>query len=142
LVLKNTHIKLADFGGAQIIERSTSGSLAFNSPELLLGYDARYSYDIWAFGVTLVELWSGRQPFDFDGKYTRFGADRLQLRLMELFCGDELPKECVDCVDPTTRHEIYKYGKLSATIWTRDENVLVLEVARYKAFESHLTNSH
>jgi serine/threonine protein kinase len=77
-VLKSTHIKLADFGGAQIIERSTSGSLAFNSPELLLGYHTRYSYDIWAFGVTLVELWSGRQPFDFDG--------------IELFCGDELPK--------------------------------------------------
>jgi serine/threonine protein kinase len=129
---------LADFGGAEIIEKSKSGSLAFNSPELLLGYDPRYSHDIWAFGVTLVELWSGVQPFDVQGVYSRLEGDLIQLRLIEVFCNDEIPSECLDCVDPKMRMVIYKYGKISAFVSVLD--AFVLKVDLYHPFEPYLTN--
>jgi serine/threonine protein kinase len=64
----STQIRVADFGLAQRIKCSPSGSLAFNSPERLLGYSLDFPDDIWAFGCTLFELSFGVLPFFPVGK--------------------------------------------------------------------------
>jgi len=112
----NTHIKLADFGLATVIRKEVLGSIPFNSPEMSLGYSPSYSYDIWAFGCILIEMATGHQPFEVSGDHPESERERIQLRLIELFCGQELPKELLDCVDPRQRKRIYERGKLSKYI--------------------------
>lgn len=79
LLDKTGHIKLVDFGLARRIRRpggeeSSSGSLDFNPsptsgtlpyipPEALRGVDPGIRGDVWAFGVVLYELCTGRLPF-------------------------------------------------------------------------------
>jgi len=112
LILKSTHIKLADFGLAKQIKCSSSGTLDFNSPEMLLGHSELFSRDIWAFGCTVIELASGVQPFKMIEQYATSDQLVVHLRLTEIFCDKELPKELFDCVDPAQRKRILKYGNI------------------------------
>ena len=124
MVLKNTHIKIADFGEAQIITKSTRGSMPFSSPELILGYSSLYSGDIWAFGVTLFQLSSTLLPFKIHGSYSPSRQDRIRLRLIELFCERDLPRELIDSVDSSVRKCIFKHGQLSHSIIVENATVL------------------
>jgi hypothetical protein len=63
-------IRLLDFGLAQLDEADTltaagdvPGTLAYISPERLLGEPATGAADVWAVGVILWELLAGYQPF-------------------------------------------------------------------------------
>jgi hypothetical protein len=66
-------VRLVDFGLAQMAEFDTltakgdvPGTLAYVSPERLLGEEATPAADVWAVGVMLWESLAGRHPFRCD----------------------------------------------------------------------------
>ena len=82
MLTRTSHAKVMDFGLAKQVapaageadiggptmtlltsEGTTVGTLAYMSPEQLRGQDADARSDIWALGVTLYEMASGRRPF-------------------------------------------------------------------------------
>ncbi|MDI3213508.1 PASTA domain-containing protein [Arthrobacter sp. AL12] len=69
LIADDGRIKLGDFGLARAISTSTStggliGTVAYLSPELVLGRQADARSDIYSVGIMLYEMLTGRQPFD------------------------------------------------------------------------------
>lgn len=71
LIADDGRIKLGDFGLARAITTSTStgaliGTVAYLSPELVLGKQADARSDIYSVGIMLYEMITGRQPFDGD----------------------------------------------------------------------------
>ena len=62
------HVKIADFGLARAVSATTGtatlvGTVAYLSPELVLGRPAEAQSDIYSTGVMLFELLTGEQPF-------------------------------------------------------------------------------
>ena len=67
-------VKIVDFGLAHMISAQTvaetatqagvSGTIRYMSPEQTLGKQGTQSSDIWAVGVVLAEMLTGRNPFD------------------------------------------------------------------------------
>ena len=71
LIADDGRIKLGDFGLARAISTSTStgaliGTVAYISPELVLGKQADARSDIYSVGIMLYEMITGRQPFEGD----------------------------------------------------------------------------
>jgi serine/threonine-protein kinase len=69
LIADDGRIKLGDFGLARAISTSTStgaliGTVAYLSPELVLGKQADARSDIYSVGIMLYEMLTGSQPFD------------------------------------------------------------------------------
>ncbi|RZU61780.1 Stk1 family PASTA domain-containing Ser/Thr kinase [Zhihengliuella halotolerans] len=68
LLTKDGRVKVADFGLARAASNNTSsgtlvGTVAYISPELVTGEPADERSDIYAVGIMLFELLTGRQPF-------------------------------------------------------------------------------
>jgi TolB-like protein/Flp pilus assembly protein TadD len=85
LVTRQGRTKILDFGlarqvGAQGVERTTktpssfgddlAGTLPYMAPEQLRGEPATARSDVWALGVVLYELASGRRPHEGDTPFT------------------------------------------------------------------------
>lgn len=69
LIADDGRIKIGDFGLARAITTSTStgaliGTVAYLSPELVMGRQADARSDIYSLGIMLYEMLTGRQPFD------------------------------------------------------------------------------
>ncbi|MEV7135360.1 Stk1 family PASTA domain-containing Ser/Thr kinase [Arthrobacter sp. NPDC093128] len=69
LIADDGRIKLGDFGLARAVTTSTStgaliGTVAYLSPELVLGRTADARSDIYSVGIMLYEMITGKQPFD------------------------------------------------------------------------------
>lgn len=71
MVTEGGIVKIMDFGLAQIGEtkneadsKSTIGTVGYMSPEQTSGLEVDYLTDIWALGVVLFELFSGKLPFE------------------------------------------------------------------------------
>ncbi|MET3921864.1 PASTA domain-containing protein [Arthrobacter sp. UYEF20] len=69
LIADDGRIKVGDFGLARAVSTSTStgsliGTVAYLSPELVLGKQADARSDIYSVGIMLYEMITGRQPFD------------------------------------------------------------------------------
>ncbi|MFF2317128.1 PASTA domain-containing protein [Arthrobacter sp. NPDC058097] len=69
LIADDGRIKIGDFGLARAVTTSTStgaliGTVAYLSPELVLGRPADARSDIYSTGIMLFEMLTGRQPFD------------------------------------------------------------------------------
>mmetsp|Transcript_68671 Transcript_68671/g.198902 ORF Transcript_68671/g.198902 Transcript_68671/m.198902 type:complete len:423 (-) Transcript_68671:412-1680(-) len=66
------HIKLADFGWANLVEadkRDTfCGTLDYLAPEMIMGTGHDESVDMWNMGVLLYELLTGKAPFGSSSK--------------------------------------------------------------------------
>ncbi|MCX6159176.1 MAG: serine/threonine-protein kinase [Ignavibacteriae bacterium] len=68
--------KILDFGIAKIIEGDKKltktgtrmGSVAYMSPEQVLGKDVDHRSDIYSLGVTYFEMLTGKTPYDLDNK--------------------------------------------------------------------------
>lgn len=82
------HVTLVDFGLARALDPVSlesltatqtatpeiAGTLPYMAPEMLQGTPARQSSDIWALGVVLFELLSGRRPFEAGTTFATAGA--------------------------------------------------------------------
>jgi serine/threonine-protein kinase len=74
MVTKEGVVKVVDFGIARLTDMSMTqpnmmiGSRAYMSPQLYKGERADARSDIWAIGVTLYELLTGRRPFVGDSE--------------------------------------------------------------------------
>jgi len=89
-------VRLLDFGLAQMAEFDTltaigdvPGTLAYVSPERLLGQQATQAADVWAVGVMLWEALAGRHPFREPGgpetsRRIQAGAPRLETERPDL----------------------------------------------------------
>jgi serine/threonine-protein kinase len=69
LIADDGRIKVGDFGLARAATTSTStgaliGTVAYLSPELVLGRQADARSDIYSVGIMLYEMITGKQPFD------------------------------------------------------------------------------
>ena len=69
LIAEDGRIKIGDFGLARAVTTTTStgallGTIAYLSPELVLGKPADARSDIYSVGIMLFEMLTGRQPFD------------------------------------------------------------------------------
>ncbi|WP_346959079.1 PASTA domain-containing protein [uncultured Arthrobacter sp.] len=69
LIADDGRIKIGDFGLARAITTTTStgaliGTVAYLSPELVMGKQADARSDIYSLGIMLYEMLTGRQPFD------------------------------------------------------------------------------
>ncbi|CAE8647365.1 unnamed protein product [Polarella glacialis] len=68
------HVKLADFGWANLIQaekRDTfCGTLDYLPPEMIMGTGHDESVDMWNMGVLLYELTTGQSPFGSNSKET------------------------------------------------------------------------
>jgi formylglycine-generating enzyme required for sulfatase activity/dienelactone hydrolase len=68
---KGGPVKIVDFGIAKLIGHSditktgtTVGTVAYMSPETIRGAEAGPAADVWAVGVVLYEMLTGRRPFE------------------------------------------------------------------------------
>ncbi|MBT2532851.1 Stk1 family PASTA domain-containing Ser/Thr kinase [Arthrobacter sp. ISL-48] len=71
LIADDGRIKIGDFGLARAVTTSTStgaliGTVAYLSPELVLGRQADARSDIYSVGIMLYEMITGQQPFGGD----------------------------------------------------------------------------
>jgi tetratricopeptide (TPR) repeat protein len=73
LITGDGHAKIVDFGLAKLAHEprltktgSTTGTVAYMSPEQTRGEDVDRRTDVWALGVVLYEMITGRRPFRGD----------------------------------------------------------------------------
>ena len=71
LLTSGLQVKIIDFGLSVFVKASASarqqskivGTEVYSSPEVLLNRKIDHKVDVWSFGMTLYELWSGVVPW-------------------------------------------------------------------------------
>ena len=78
LLTSGLQAKIIDFGVSVFVKASASarqqskvvGTEVYSSPEVLLNRKIDHKVDVWSFGMTLYELWSGIMPWRDPGNPT------------------------------------------------------------------------
>ena len=63
LVSSKIVVKIADFGSIDKVNTKTSGTIFYESPDVLLGKKATEKDDMWAVGVIMIELYRKAYPY-------------------------------------------------------------------------------
>lgn len=111
---RGTIVKLIDFGFASCTENSSSeynncGTISYSAPELFLRTGCSESVDIWALGIVLYVMISGKLPFTDDNPNqlihkivtTDYPVLHVSASLNDLLCN-------MLCKDPNHRYQIDK----------------------------------
>jgi serine/threonine protein kinase len=88
-------------------EFQSRGTSIFHSPEQILRCSPRAAEEMWSVGCTLLELSTGKNPFDIHPAEPLPQGEYKHLSLIQSFCGQKLPKEMIPCVDPKKRELFY-----------------------------------
>merc|ERR1719420_546990 len=68
LINRDGRCKVADFGVSRLLQEGTmtrnAGTLMYMANEVLNGGRYGRAADVWSFGLLLVEVWTGRPPYD------------------------------------------------------------------------------
>ena len=93
MLTSGLQVKIIDFGLSVFVKASASGKTnsklgagteVYSSPEvLLLNRTIDHKVDIWSFGMTLYELWSGIVPWRDPGNPTDISGSMILNSLME-----------------------------------------------------------
>eukprot|EP01062_Namystynia_karyoxenos_P016600 TRINITY_DN16069_c0_g1_i1.p1 TRINITY_DN16069_c0_g1~~TRINITY_DN16069_c0_g1_i1.p1 ORF type:complete len:492 (+),score=64.10 TRINITY_DN16069_c0_g1_i1:116-1591(+) len=99
--LTRTVVVLIDCGdGPRILEQvprgATVGTRAYRAPELLYGMEWDFGIDVWATGILLVELRTGKAFFDSQNNVMHAQQVDEVFGTPDVFRGQE-PVECHDC---------------------------------------------
>eukprot|EP00158_Paraphelidium_tribonemae_P007216 Partr_v1_DN28156_c0_g1_i7_m55487 putative serine threonine kinase 11 len=133
LVTFDDTIKISDFGVAEEISMysaddyltTSSGSPAFQPPEVAAGVEkfAGSKVDIWAIGVTLFHMISGKYPFDGDSIYALFENIAK--------CEYQIPEEADDILSSLIRDIMTKDPKERLTlVQISDHNWMRAEIPK------------
>lgn len=123
LITSERMVKILDFGlatltGADRLTKANAaaGTLAYMAPEQIRGEDADARSDIWAFGVVLFEMLTGRRPFGGDHPaaliYAIANTDPEDLALARKDIPGSIVHLCRQCLRkhpgerPQTMHEV------------------------------------
>ncbi|KAG6406369.1 hypothetical protein SASPL_133969 [Salvia splendens] len=87
LVSASGTVKLTDFGCAQRTPpcRGIGGTPLWMAPELLQGHNLDFASDIWSLGCTVIEMATGRPPWDGP-------SDNPMAAMLKISQGHELPR--------------------------------------------------
>ncbi|MBC7253827.1 MAG: serine/threonine protein kinase [Actinobacteria bacterium] len=118
-VLQNGNIKLADFGIAKMIRMSDRthtdvilGTPNYIAPEVIQGRPYDHRVDIFALGVTMYEMLSGRRPFDAENDFAI---------LYKVVTEEPVPlSEVVDGVPPSLVRVVHKALRKDPSLRYRD----------------------
>ena len=91
LLTSGLQVKIIDFGLSVFVKASASarqhskvvGTEVYSSPEVLLNRKIDHKVDVWSFGMTLYELWSGVVPWRDNGNSTMNSVTSVISAVME-----------------------------------------------------------
>ena len=91
LLTSGLQAKIIDFGLSVFVKASASarqqskvvGTEVYSSPEVLLNRKIDHKVDVWSFGMTLYELWSGIVPWRDPGNPTQNSVTNIAEALRE-----------------------------------------------------------
>lgn len=96
-------VKITDFGVSQELESTKGdagsfvGTVTYMSPERLTGEKYQYGVDIWALGISLVELCMGEHPYkNLMGADAALGTEAKFWKLVQHLTGSEGDSKVVD----------------------------------------------
>jgi len=97
--------KLTDFGLAAVAEElgrgdALEGTPAYMAPEQLEGREVTAKSDLYALGLVLYELFTGRRPFP--------GAGRAEIRRLRTEAAPPTPSSLAEGIDPLTERAILR----------------------------------
>lgn len=122
--------KIGDFGISKMIETSTSaglsgiiGTMAYMAPEQFGTQDSRigFSGDIWAFGIILYEMFTGKTPFGNEKTHT-------QGEIMNKILHDALPS-LIETIQEPFRSVILKCLQKDSSIRYQNAPEIITEIS-------------
>ena len=90
--------KLSQSEGSRISNSFGGGTLEYSAPEQLLGKTLRYNADLWALGVIVYELFTGKRPFVTDN--TNSSAEAKRQEIFNKIVNAPLPKDVENLPTP------------------------------------------
>ena len=104
MLLPDERLKILDFGVAKVKGNTLTatgtpvGTVAYMSPEQIVGEEVDHRADIWALGVVLYEMVTGRLPFDGETSTAIAYAIRTRTQLPPSDFREEIPAELDDLI--------------------------------------------
>jgi eukaryotic-like serine/threonine-protein kinase len=130
VIPRDGRVRVVDFGVAKLVggtANAASGTPAYMAPERWHGVPPTGAIDVWAFGVMLHELITGRHPMgDAMLLHLAFAVDTLELPALPAEPWARLVRDCLaldPAARPTAETLLRRLDRLLAPSSTNDEDV-------------------